>query len=129
MSEPLVTFELKENYLLVTGHGKRENLMVMAQASAQIYDKIQETNSRFLLVDYRQLQIEVPLSQAFNIVKRYEVVQPGLKRVKIAAVFVESGMEFGRYWKEVAEQRGFSIEIFDDYDAAEIWLNQQVKKY
>jgi hypothetical protein len=124
----LVSFVLKEKYLMVIGHGKRDNLTSMAKASSQIYEKVLETKSRYLLVDYRNLQINVHLSEAFNIVKRYEAIQPHLKNLVIAAVFEGKGHEFGRYWKEVGRQRGFFIEAFDDIHVAEQWLLEQVTK-
>src|SRR5882762_9987092 len=126
MSLPLVSFELKEKYLLITGLGKRDSLAEMVEASAQIYAKVRETTSRYLLVDYRKLQINVHLSEAFNIVKRYETIQPELKNVIIAAVFKGKGLEFGNYWKEIALQRGFFIEIFEDLKIAESWLLKQM---
>jgi hypothetical protein len=125
---PLVSFELKEKYLLVLGHGKRDNLASMVKASAQIYEKVLETNSRYLLVDYRNLQINVHMSEAFNIVKRYEVIQPELKKLTIAAVFAGEGLDFGKYWKDVSRQRGFFIEIFEDIKIAETWLFEQMTK-
>lgn len=128
MDSPLVSFELKEKYLLVIGHGKRDNLTSMAAASAQIYEKVLETQHRYLLVDYRNLQINVHMNEAFNIVKRYEVVQPALKNLIIAAVFAGKGLDFGTYWKEVGRQRGFFIEIFEDFNVAEEWLLGQAMK-
>lgn len=125
---PLVSFLLKERYLLVIGHGKRDNLTSMAAASSAIYEKVLETNSRYLLVDYRNLEINVPLNEAFNIVKRYETKQPHLKNLVMAAVFEGKGHEFGEYWKEVGRQRGFFIETFDDIDTAEKWLLEQAVK-
>jgi len=98
----------------------------MTQASAEIYAKVQETNLKYLLVDYRKLAINVSLNDAFNIVKRYEVAQPRLKELIIAAVFEGTGLEFGRYWKEISIQRGFFIEIFEDMQTAESWLLQQM---
>ena len=126
MDLPLVSFELKEKYLLITGIGKRDKLAEMAEASAQIYAKVRETKSRYLLVDYCELQINVHLHEAFNIVKRYETIQPELKNVIIAAVFKGKGLEFGNYWKEIALQRGFFIEIFEDIKIAESWLLKQM---
>ncbi|PZR40751.1 MAG: hypothetical protein DI538_03135 [Azospira oryzae] len=126
MDLPLVSFQLKENYLLVIGHGRRDTLLSMTQASAMIYEKVLETDRQYLLVDYRQLQINVHFSEAFNIVKRYEAAQPGLKSLKIAAVFAESGSEFGHYWREVSRQRGFFIEIFTHVHEAEAWLLKQI---
>jgi hypothetical protein len=127
MSPSLVSFELKEKYLLVIGHGKRDNLAAMAEAAAQIYARVQETKSRYLLVDYRNLEINVHMSEAFNIVKRYEVAQPHLKDITIAAVFSERGMEFGQYWKDISCQRGFFVEIFEDLLLAEKWLLTQAR--
>lgn len=126
MDSPLVTFDLKEKYLLVNGHGKRDNLASMVEASAQIYAKIQETDSRYLLVDYRNLQISAHLCEAFNIVKRYEAVQPHLKNVIVAAVFQGNSVEFGTCWRDISQQRGFRFEIFEDLQTAEQWLLEQV---
>jgi hypothetical protein len=120
--EPPVTFEVKDQYLLVTGHGERNSLSSMVEASEMIFLKLHETGRQYLLVDYTGLHINVHLTEAFNIVKRYESAQPELKKILIAAAFGYSGMEFGKYWKEIAEKRGFSIEIFDDLRKAERWL-------
>jgi hypothetical protein len=60
MDAPLISFESREKYLLVMGHGKGDNLASMAKASSQIYEKVLETKSCYLLIDYRYLQINVP---------------------------------------------------------------------
>ncbi len=124
--EPLVTFEVKDQYLMVKGHGVRKTLSSMVEASEMIFQKLHETGKHYLLVDYTGLQINVPLTEAFNIVKRYEAVQPELKHVLIAAAFSTAGMEFGNYWKEIAAKRGFSIEIFNDLKKAEMWLLSRI---
>ena len=127
MAVPLVSFELREKYLLVVGHGKRDNLSSMVAASAEIYAKVLETNSHFLMVDYRKLEINVHLTEAFNIVKSYEKRSPGLKQIIIAGVFSSAGLEFANYWKEVSVKRGFHIEIFEDIEVAEAWLIGQIR--
>jgi hypothetical protein len=124
MESKLVSFELTDKYLLVIGHGSRDNFSSMVEASEIIFAKVVETKAQRLLVDYRKLQINVRMSEAFNIVKRYETVQPQFKNMVTAAVFDSSGMEFGRYWQEVSRQRGFIIEIFDDFEEAERWLKK-----
>jgi hypothetical protein len=128
MLSPLVSFEQREKYLLVIGHGTRDNLATMNKASTEIYEKVLETKCRYLLVDYRHLQINVHMSEAFNIVKRYETVQPLLKNLTIAAAFEGRGLHFGSYWKEVSRQRGFFIEVFDNINKAEAWLLDQISK-
>ena len=119
---PPVSFELREKYLLVVGHGARNSFTEMVEASSMISRKVQETNSRFLLVDYRYLKVNVAMNQAFNIVKRYELKQPEIKTLTMAAVFEGQGLEFGRYWQKVGIQRGFYIEVFIDIEEAERWL-------
>jgi hypothetical protein len=126
MDEPLASFEVREKYLLVVGHGKRDNLKTMAEAATLIVGKAVETNRRFMLVDYRELEIEVHMSEAFNIVKGYEAHQPQLKNITVAAVFNSRGMDFGNYWKEIGGRRGFHIEIFEDFALAEQWLLKQI---
>jgi hypothetical protein len=124
--DQLVSFELREKYLLVVGHGMRDSFSSMAEASNLIYDKIIETKSHYLFVDYRKLEINVNLTEAFNIVKRYETTIPDLKSIIIAAVFDSKGLTFANYWKEISAKRGFSITIFEDITAAEQWLFAQM---
>jgi hypothetical protein len=126
MDFPLVSFEVKEKYLLVVGHGKRDNFSSMVEASALIQQKIIETGCRHLLVDYRKLQINVSIAEAFNIVKRYEARVPELKNVVIAGVFEKQNLTFANYWKEVGEKRGFFIKIFESMQVAERWLADQI---
>ncbi len=126
MDLPLVSFELREKYLLVVGHGKRDDFSSMAEASSVVYDKIIETGSRYLLVDYRKLEINVGIVEAFNIVKRYETKLPQLKDIVIAAAFETQNLTFANYWKEISEKRGFYIQIFVDLDVAESWLLKEI---
>jgi hypothetical protein len=125
MNHDLVSFELTDHYLLVIGHGSRDTFASMVEASEKIFAKVHETKARRLLVDYRNLKINVRITEAFNIVKRYEVAQPDFKHLITAAVFDSKGMEFGRYWQEVSRQRGFVIEIFEDLEEAKRWLVKQ----
>jgi hypothetical protein len=126
MSQPLIHFELREKYLLVVGLGKRDNLLQMTEAANKIVKTAMEYDRRLMLVDYRKLEIDVSMSEAFNIVRGYEVHQPDLKKIVVAAVFDRNenpkGWEFGRFWKDIGEKRGFHIEIFEDIDVAESWL-------
>lgn len=121
-----VSFELREKYLFVVGRGKRDDFSSMVEASSLIYQKIIETGSRYLLVDYRKLEINVGIVEAFNIVKRYEAKLPQLKDITIAVAFATHNLTFANYWKEISEKRGFYIRIFVDLDIAESWLRKQI---
>lgn len=121
----LISFELREQYLLVVGHGSRDDIATMEKASAQILAKAIETKSSGLLVDYRNLVINVKLSEAFNIVKHYEEVHPHLKSIVVAGVFGDRNLEFGKLWTEIGRKRGFTIEFFQDMGLAEKWILDQ----
>lgn len=129
MSQPPVTFEVHEKYLLVVGHGKRDNLLQMTEAADKIVKTAVEYDRFFLLVDYRKLEVDVSMSDAFNIVRGYENHQQDLRKIVVAAVFdrIENpkGWEFGAFWKEISEKRGFHIEIFEDMELARRWLLKQ----
>jgi hypothetical protein len=122
MSLPPVTFELKEHYLLVTGHGVRNSLKDMVDTANMIMKKAQETNSTKMLVDYRQLDIQVRITDAFNIVKTYERSLPQLRNIVVAGVFEKYHRDFASYWQEVSATRGFTIKVFEDIIEAEMWL-------
>lgn len=124
---PKVTLELKDGYLLVVGHGVRNSLAEMNEVASEVHQKITETQCYFLLVDYRDLEVNVHMGNAFNIVKRYEVAQPDFKKATIAAVFSTTGAEFGTFWKDIGKKRGFTIESFDTIEAAEEWLKAKIK--
>jgi hypothetical protein len=106
MDFPLVSFQVKEKYLLVVGHGKRDNFSSMVEASALIQ--------------------HVSIAEAFNIVKRYEANVPELRNVVIAGVFDKQNLTFANYWKEVGEKRGFLIKIFGSMTLAEQWLLDEI---
>ncbi|MBX2916738.1 MAG: hypothetical protein KF856_15825 [Cyclobacteriaceae bacterium] len=122
MSLQPVTFELKDNYLLVTGHGVRKSLKDMVDTAVTIIRKAQETESTKMLVDYRQLDIQVRITEAFNIVKTYEQNLPQLRNITVAAVFERHHRDFASYWQEVSTRRGFTIKTFEDFSEAEKWL-------
>jgi len=123
-----VSFELREKYLFVVGRGKRDDFSSMVEASSLVYEKIIETGSRYLLVDYRKLEINVGIVEAFNIVKRYEAKLPQLKDITIAVAFAAHNLTFANYWKEISEKRGFYIRVFDDLDIAESWLLKEIQE-
>ncbi|MBX2893980.1 MAG: hypothetical protein KF763_00960 [Cyclobacteriaceae bacterium] len=122
MSFPLVTFELRDQYLLVIGHGVRNSLADMVHTASLIINEAQATGSNKMLVDYRQLDIQVRITEAFNIVKTYEQNLPALRNMVVAAVFESRHRTFASYWQEVSSKRGFTIKTFEDFEEAEKWL-------
>lgn len=128
MKPELVTFETREKYLFIKGRGTRDGWQAIMDASSAIYQRVVETNSRYLLVDYTDVDVRLPASQAFNVITRYEALMPQLKSVIVACVFNEASRDFGDYWKEIGTKRGFSINLFDQLSEAEAWLLALIEK-
>ena len=80
-----------------------------------------------MLVDYREVKIELGFSDAFNLVKKYETL-PHFSTVIVACAFNDSGKRFAEYWKEIARARGFAVTIFSNIEEAEQWLKQRMDK-
>lgn len=79
-------------------------------------------------MDYRSLYINLNMNEAVNIVKRSEAVHPQLKSFTVATVVGPSGVEFGQFWRHLGAQRGFNVQVFEDFDKAESWLMEQIRK-
>jgi hypothetical protein len=126
MASALVSFNWRTNYLVITGHGVRDGVASMQEASQAIYEEVVKRQAIYLLVDYREVLIQLPMSEAFNMIKRYEQTMPFLKNTTIAVVFNHQGLAFGRYWQEVGALRGFNIHLFDNIVEAEKWLVKQL---
>jgi hypothetical protein len=122
----LVSFELLKDYLLVKGHGVRHSNASMLEATIATYKKVLETQSRYLLVDYREVQINLDHVQAFNLIRTYEGNMPQLHQVIAACVFNNESKDFALYWQSIGRQRGFDIFIFETIEQAEYWLEDKI---
>lgn len=121
-------FEVKEGYLLITGQGTRQSLHDVAEYSARLYNQVVETKSKFLLVDYRQVKVRLPQSEAFNIIRNYETSRPFYGAVVAACVFGPESINFARYWQQIGRQRGFDINLFPNLMEAEQWLLNRIRE-
>jgi hypothetical protein len=128
MEEPRVTFEQRENYLLVTGHGERNNFADIIEATTQINEMVVKFQNKYLLIDYRKVKFNTPITNVFDVVRIYESKMPHLKNIFIAAVLSQLNSAFGKYWRDIAQQRGFNFMVFDDFAKAELWMLEQCTK-
>jgi hypothetical protein len=123
----LVGFDLRKDYLLVKGFGTRDSNASVLEATLTTYKKIKETGSKYLLVDYSEVQIKLDHVQAFNLIRTYETNLPQLGTVTAACVFNEEAQDFALYWQQIGRQRGFDIFLFETLEQAETWLLQRVR--
>jgi hypothetical protein len=118
-------FEKREKYLLITSEGERNEMTSVTQNTDKIYSIIQETTSNLILLDYRKVQFNISLPQTFNSIRYYEHKMPSLVTVFIAAVVKPNNMDLGKFWSDLARERGFRFYTFIDFDEAEKWLLSQ----
>jgi hypothetical protein len=76
-----------------------------------------ETKSRYLLLDYRSLQINLNMNETFNIVKRSRGCS-----VPVQTRFCHRGRAL------LLLSADFNFEVFEDFDTAEKWLIEQIRK-
>lgn len=122
----LVGFEVMQDYLLVKGFGIRDTNASMLEATITTYKKILETQSRFLLVDYRNVKIDLDHVQAFNLIRTYEGSMPQLHQITASCVFNDGSKDFALYWQSIGRQRGFDIFIFETLEEATQWLQEKI---
>lgn len=116
------TFEVKNGYVLITSEGERRDFSSVVQGTTRIYEIIDKTQCRMAMLDYRKVIFNVPQTDAFNIIRLYELKMPVLTNIRIAAVVATKAPGFSSVWKDVAQSKGFQFETFTDMTLAEIWL-------
>ena len=121
----MINFEKKDRYLLIVGEGERKDLLRLLQGATKIYSIIEETKSRLVLFDYRNVNFQIDNVAAFNTVRFYEQKLPNLTNVNAAVVLQETNISIGHVWGEVAKARGYNFKVFTDFNAAEEWLLKQ----
>jgi hypothetical protein len=128
MEEALVSFEQKENYILVIGRGERNDFISIMDGTKQINEAVKKFKNPYFLLDYRDVRFNIPITNLFDAVRVYETKMPDFKNINVAVVLSEINLNLGKYWKDIVQQRGFNFMVFDDLATAELWLLEQKKK-
>jgi hypothetical protein len=128
MEEALVSFEQKENYILVIGRGERNDFISIMDGTKQINEAVKKFQNPYFLLDYRNVRFNIPITNLFDAVRVYETKMPDFKNINVAVVLSEINLNLGKYWKDIVQQRGFNFMVFDDFAIAESWLLEQKKK-
>lgn len=116
------SYELKDGYVLITSEGERKDFSSVVEGTTRIYEIIGETKCRLALLDYRKVIFSVPQTDAYNIIRLYELKMPALTNIKIAVVVMRIMPGFASVWKDVAQSKGFKFETFTDMNDAAKWL-------
>lgn len=122
-------FEKRDNYLLITGEGVRNDLTTLIEGTKQINEVAAKFGVSFILADYSNVTFNVDFAQAFNIVKVYESQVPEFKKITIAGVGNAQNMELVKFWESVSNRRGFKYKIFSNLNEAEKWLQEEINAH
>jgi hypothetical protein len=123
---PQVVVVEADGILRVTAKGTYNAVAHLNSTTELIYQKVTESEIRLLLLDFRESHFELPLAEAFNVVRRYELSMPAFRDVTAACVFNRASKEFTDYWQQLGNQRGYTIGVFPGIPEAERWIREKV---
>lgn len=115
-------FEKRDYYLYVAPEGVRRDLSSIVQGTKKIQELVSSYDARYVLADYRKVRYEVPLTEAYNIVKVYENKVPEFSTLVMAAVVHPSSIEIAQFWQSMSHKRGYAFKVFHDIEEAEHWI-------
>lgn len=122
-SNPII--ELKKDYVLVTAKGIRRNFMDIIEGTIKIYEASQALKVNRILGDYRNVRYDVPLAEAFNLIRYYENKLPEFYNKSMASVSNPKDLEIAKFWEALCIKRGFNAAVFTEYHLAEEWILKQ----
>lgn len=125
----LLTFKQHTLYLLVTSKGVRTNLASIAESAEKLNEMASQLKTPFMLLDYRKVKFNVPLTHASELMRLHESKMENLKNVTMAVVISQKERKLAEVWREISEKKGLWFTLFDDFDEAEQWLTTQAELF
>lgn len=122
------SIEVKDGYLLVTSKGVRSEFNSVIEGTNKINEAAKNYGLKYVLADYRNVKYDVPIADAFNLVKVYENKLPIFNEIIICAVTNEESLEIAQFWESICNRRGYNYKVFTDFDKAEHWLTKLIKQ-
>lgn len=122
------SIELKEGYILVIARGTRKDFGDIIEGTFKISEAAKAYNLNHILADYREVDFDVPLADAFNLVKLYENKIPVFNNLVISGVINKSNWEIAEFWESIGNRRGFNFKAYTDFEEATKWLHQKINE-
>ena len=120
------TLELKEGYLIITVEGVRNDFDSLVVGTKKINEAAQAYNVNYILADYRKLRYDVPMADAFNLVKMFEQDLPLFDKIVISAIANPLDLELAKFWESICIKRGYQYKVFTDLEEGEEWIQSMV---
>lgn len=119
--------EVRNDYLYFKATGERNNLSDIVKGSKKLYETARKYNVKHILADYRNLTFNVPLSEAYNLVRVYENNKDMFHDSALVCVSSHKNYDLIKFWVAVSRKRGFNTNVFLSIEEAEAWLKSQPK--
>jgi len=119
--EPFEIIHLKA-YTLAKCQGKRNKLLQVIENAGIIFRQTEAHKDTLLMIDYRKVDFAFPMNDAFNLAKMFELMLSDYQHIKMVVICAEHNLNFGAFWKEISQKRGFNFNVFTDEEEAEQWL-------
>jgi hypothetical protein len=125
----LISYKQKKYFMLITSKGIRTNLAAIAEMAEKLSNMAGISKTPFMLLDYREVTYEVPMTHTIDLMRIHEPKMTNLKNVTMAVVIRSSERKIAELWKEVSEKKGLWFTLFDNLKEAEEWLTDQAKMF
>lgn len=118
----------RDGYLFVVSSGTRGTFMDSVDAIGELVKIIRQSNTRYILADYREVHYELGNSELFSITRYIENKQPDFLQLTMATVISNAQSEAAAFWESIFEQRGFRIRTFECIEDAENWIKAEMER-
>lgn len=114
------SFEMQSDYLLVKAWGMDEDLEEVKRYGEAVIQAAVQHNCTRVLCDETELVYRLELAETFFSAEHISKLVPSLHRVAI--VTQASQLEVGKFWEDVAVNRGLYVRMYTSLDEARKWL-------
>lgn len=120
-----LTIKHEKDYSFIYSKGTRKNFTETYGIAEKIVEVMQESPNKKLLLDYRDAYYNTPISDAYNLIKVFEIKLTDYKTYSMAVVVNNQNAEFAELWASIGRKRGFNFMTFLDFQKAEEWIKAQ----
>lgn len=123
---PTYSIEIRNGFISVVSEGIYTSFSDLMAITASIHKKAEDSGLRHFLLDFTRSYFKLPLVEAYNLIRTYDLLMPACADGVAACAFHESSFKFIEYWHDVGNQRGYEIQLFKDNSDAAIWLQNKI---
>ncbi|GAP16722.1 hypothetical protein [Levilinea saccharolytica] len=114
------SFHMQSDYLLVKAWGADENLEEVKRYGEAVIQAAVQHNCPRILCDELELVYRLEVAETFFSAEHISKLVPSLHRVAI--VTQASQLEVGKFWEDVAVNRGLYVRMYTSLEEAKNWL-------